>query len=147
MKHYTLSCSCRGLAVVALSCALRATSFVVPLAGRAVSPSAHSWMSVSRPGHITGFASQWHRRIRQTRIRMSSEITGDEEPAKAGGALPHPDVSPERKEKILAVLSAVIDPGKKVVLSTTYVCAMVNTALLGPMYNAFDCSTSRHSIS
>lgn len=107
MKHYSLSC--RGLVAVALSCALRATSFVVPLVGRAVSPSARSWKSVSRPGdyHVTGFASQWRRGTSQTRICMSSETSDS--------ALPQTDASPERKEEILAVLSAVIDPGEKVV--------------------------------
>lgn len=51
---------------------------------------------------------------------MSSETSdANEEPAAgaAAGALPQTDASssPERKEEVLAVLSAVIDPGKKVI--------------------------------
>lgn len=115
MKHCALACW--GLLAVALSCAIRATSFVCPLAGRAVSPSVHSSKNVARAGHVTGFASQWRRRpMHSSRIRMSmsSETAEDEEPATGGGALPQTDASPERKEEILAVLSAVIDPGEKV---------------------------------
>lgn len=56
---------------------------------------------------------------------MSSETTDDGEPATGGVALPPTDASPERKEEILAVLSAVIDPGKKnrlVYIRVMYVC-------------------------
>lgn len=111
MKHYAGACT--GL--IAFSCALRATSFVVPLTGRAVSPTTHSWNGVSRSGGATGFASQWRPRTGQVRIRMSSETTDGEEPATAENAIPQRDVSPERKQEILDVLSAVIDPGKHIV--------------------------------
>ena len=45
---------------------------------------------------------------------MSSETSDDGEPAAGAGALPQTDASPERKEEVLAVLSAVIDPGENV---------------------------------
>lgn len=106
MKH-----SCRGNALAAMvaSCALLgAAAFVVPLsqqqAGRAVSPTVQSYTSVSRR------AGQ--RRARSYQMCTMSETTGDKERAVTGGALPT-DISPERKEEVLTVLSAVIDPGEK----------------------------------
>lgn len=66
-----------------------------------------------------------------------SETPGEEEPVGAAAAAAHTDVSPERKEEVLAVLSAVIDPGEKL-SSYTYACLGVSTAVPGP--NLISCS-------
>lgn len=102
-----------------LSCLLtigfmhQATSFLAPLsqrAGRVVSPRTQSLQYVGR-----AFSPSAHRLSRQQakhHLSRMSETAGDTEPA-APVPLTDSDASPERKQEILDVLSAVIDPGEK----------------------------------
>lgn len=102
--------SCRNALAAMATCALRSSAFVVPFsqqqAGRAVSPSIQSRTSVSRRAG--------HRRARLRQLFTMSETAGDNEGAVTASSLPtETEVSPERQEEVLTVLSTVIDPGKK----------------------------------
>ncbi len=105
---------------IGFMCLRQAPSFVVPplsqRAGRAVSPRAQS---LQRVGHAFSPRSH-HSRRRQAKhflSRMSesnSDTTADDRDPAVGAeaAVPLTMASPERKQEILDVLSAVIDPGE-----------------------------------
>lgn len=109
------SCKIHALAAMAACCALGASAFVVPFSqqqgGRTLSPSTQSRTSVlKRAGH---------RRARSYQALVMSETAGEKEGSAIGGAS-QTDMSAQRTQEVLTVLSTVNDPGESADSSTRY---------------------------